>query len=101
MHTLWHEESDLRTPFHSPTSGSCQSKSLLLSRTKDQNSSILGTKLCVGLGFLGILGPGPPILNLLQSAQGFGSEKLVLGCVCSMSKIENEIAVGQWPVRGV
>lgn len=36
----------------------CQSKSLSLSGTKDQNSSILGTKLCVDLGFRGISGPG-------------------------------------------
>lgn len=57
IHTLWCEESDLRTPFDLTYLWLCQSKSLSLSGTKDQNSSILGTKLRVDLGFLGILGP--------------------------------------------
>ena len=57
IHTLRREESDLRTPFDLTYLWLCQSKSLSLSGTKDQNSSILGTKLRVDLGFLGILGP--------------------------------------------
>lgn len=57
IHTLWREESDLRTLFHLPYLWLCQSKSLSPSGTKEQNSSILGTKLCVDLGFLGILSP--------------------------------------------
>lgn len=101
IHTLWHEESDLRTSFDLPTSGSA-SQSLSLRGTKDQNSSILGSKLCVDLGFRGDFRPrGHKFWASCHLPKALGLQKLYLRNVCRRSNIEDEIAVGQWLVRGI
>lgn len=73
----------------------CQSKSLLLSGTKPQNSSILGTKLCVVLGFPGDFRPtGHKFWTSCNLPRALGLQKLALGSLCSMSNVESEIAGG-------
>lgn len=83
-------KSDLRTPFDLTYLWLCQSKSLSLSGTKDQNSSILGTKLRVDLGFLGILGPWATNSEHPATCPGFWvykscfSETFVAGVILRM-----------------
>ena len=71
----------------------CQSKSLSLRGTKDQNSSILGSELCVDLGFRGDFRPrGHKFWASCHLPKALGLQKLNLRNVCRRSNIEAEIA---------